>query len=123
MSDHSQREIDDAERLRRQERDERFGEMTNEEWEARKRGMAEKKTMKNSCPSCGSSHVKSDFDPDCGKFWTCEECDHQWSYQHENGPPVQKSQADIEFLDWLCGRVPVAPDERREIEEIGKEEG
>lgn len=91
MSDHSQREIDDADRLRRQERDERFGEMTNEEWEARKRGMAERGRP-------AGRIVDGDGD-------------------------VERSQADIEFLDWLCGRVPVAPDERREIEEIGKEEG
>jgi ribosomal protein L37AE/L43A len=36
------------------------------------------------CPACGSVRCERDFEPECGFFWTCQNCSHQWSYAHEN---------------------------------------
>jgi hypothetical protein len=39
--------------------------------------------MKVQCPACDDYQGVSDFDPDCGKFYTCQACGHQWSYADE----------------------------------------
>lgn len=38
---------------------------------------------KEKCPSCGDFQGVSDYDPDCGKFYTCEACGHRWAYADE----------------------------------------
>ncbi len=38
----------------------------------------------NCCPLCGSRLVVSDYDPDIGKWWTCRDCQHDWTYADEN---------------------------------------
>lgn len=37
------------------------------------------------CPICGSS-ATSDWDRDCGTFFTCDSCGHRWSYQQSPAP-------------------------------------